>query len=377
MTIAPHSGTATANPQDLAKRRASRSTRSPSVVRSTRKRSPSPSITFTTTSLPVDSAKGVKDITRNVLRQLEGISHLEVRDMAVPDEDGKEHHTNGLNSTQNGASKQGHKANLNGQAKVNGNGTAKAVAAPVDYEIPRKLLHGSIGFLALYLYLTEGDPKKVVVTLWSALAIIYPADMLRLRSRRFARLYESLLGFLMRENEKESVNGVVWYILGANTVLSLFPIDVATVAILILSWADTAASTFGRLYGRNTPKLPERSPVLGLPFATRKSVAGFIASSITGACIAIGFWGYLAPLRSSVQDTAWTWEGGINNAGGGGLLGLAVIGIVAGLVSGVAEALDLGAIDDNLSLPIISGTCLYGFFKLFEFASSAVSSWIS
>lgn len=32
---------------------------------------------------------------------------------------------------------------------------------------------------------------------------------------------------------KNSVNGVVWYILGVNFVLSLYPQDVATVAILM------------------------------------------------------------------------------------------------------------------------------------------------
>jgi len=51
-------------------------------------------------------------------------------------------------------------------------------------------------------------------------------------------------------------------------------------------------------------------------------------------------------------------------------MGLGIIGVFAGLVSGVAEALDLGSVDDNLSLPIISGTCLYGLFKLLDYASS-------
>lgn len=71
----------------------------------------------------------------------------------------------------------------------------------------------------------------------------------------------------------------------------------------------------------------------------------------------------------------------------GGWVGLGVIGVFAGFVSGVAEALgdclvlspsnppnfcsiDLGSVDDNLSLPVISGTCLYGLFRLFGYASS-------
>lgn len=53
----------------------------------------------------------------------------------------------------------------------------------------------------------------------------------------------------------------------------------------------------------------------------------------------MGFWGWLAPLRFAGQDSSWTWEGGIWNTGCGGLVGLAIISVVAGLVTGVAEAL--------------------------------------
>ncbi|KAF9554161.1 hypothetical protein CPC08DRAFT_644695, partial [Agrocybe pediades] len=99
----------------------------------------------------------------------------------------------------------------NGHVKPNGH-----VPNKPDYEIPRKVLHSSIGFLTLYLYVSEGDVNKVVMVLWMALAIIVPADLLRFNSRRFARTYEALLGFLMRESERNSINGVVWYILGVN-----------------------------------------------------------------------------------------------------------------------------------------------------------------
>jgi len=169
-------------------------------------------------------------------------------------------------------------------------------------------------------------------------------------------------------------------------------LDIAVVSILILSWADTNASTFGRLWGRYTPALPKS--LLGLPLAPRKSLAGFLAASITGGLTAVGFWSYIAPLAMNPEVT-WTWGEGVvgygRSAAGdivgetiragmekmgwgpvhtGGWIGLGVIGIVAGLVSGVAEALDLGSLDDNLTLPIISGGCLWGVFRLFGYISS-------
>lgn len=173
-----------------------------------------------------------------------------------------------------------------------------------------------------------------------------------------------------------------------------------------LSWADTAASTIGRLFGSRSPRLPRRLPFLRLPLAPRKSLAGFLAASATGAAIAFGFWGWIAPLRNGGADVTWSWNSGVRHTtsllpslgvegaglgGAKGWVGLAVIGVVAGLVSGVAEALgtrlltspihhthgcvrfrfaDVGSLDDNLTLPILAGTCIFSFFKAIGLFSS-------
>ena len=128
-----------------------------------------------------------------------------------------------------------------------------------------------------------------------------------------------------------------------------------------LSWADTAASTFGRLWGRFTPPLPARVPILGLPLAPRKSLAGFLAASITGAAIVFSLWSWLVPAVGGAEP-AWDWTRGVSGPGvdhspmgqsvkavlrdagfsglpTGGWVGLAVISIVSGLVTGIAEAL--------------------------------------
>ncbi|KAG9313711.1 hypothetical protein JVU11DRAFT_6061 [Chiua virens] len=251
------------------------------------------------------------------------------------------------------------------------NGVYKPNANTIDWEVPRKALHSSIGFLTIYLYTSDGDPQHVIVALSSALAVMIPIDILRLRYPSLEHAFEKCVGIFMRDSEKKTSNGVIWYILGVSTVLVALPLDIAVVSVLILSWADTAASTFGRLYGSRTPRLPKR--LFGLfPLAPRKSLAGFTAASLTGAAIAMGFWTFLAPAREN--GLTWTWQDGVsqNFIGGApgsspvfaGWLGLLTIGVVAGLVTGIAEALDLGGMDDNLSLPIIAGGCLYGLFKV-------------
>ncbi|KAF9474383.1 hypothetical protein BDN70DRAFT_815769 [Pholiota conissans] len=360
-----------------------RTARSPSLTRSiaASKRSPSPIITFHSTSLSAEHPTGVKNITRKVIKRLEGLGHLEMVEMEEDEQsssgqDEQAEVEKVLNELGKDALKVA--APTNGDAK-----SSVAPKAKPDLEIPRKVLHSSIGFFTLYMYVTEGDVRKIIIVLWMALCVIVPADLLRFNSKGFARTYERYLGFLMRESEKDAINGVVWYILGVNFVLSLYPQDIATVAILILSWADTAASTIGRLYGSATRKLPARVPYVGLPLAPRKSLAGFAAATVTGAAIAFGFWGFVAPIRAGGRDITWAWTGGVRNIaangeatslGGGGVLGLLVLSIVAGVVSGIAEALDLGSLDDNLTLPIISGGCIYGFLKLVGMAASWITS---
>jgi len=115
-----------------------------------------------------------------------------------------------------------------------------------------------------------------------------------------------------------------------------------------LSWSDTTASTIGRLWGRYTPPLPPHFPGLKfLPFAPRKSLAGFLAATVTGSLISIGFWHRGSDL----------WQ--ILNLG---VFGQALTAIVVGLGGAVVEALDIG-LDDNLTLPILSGALIWAWFS--------------
>jgi len=237
----------------------------------------------------------------------------------------------------------------------------------VDWEIPRKTLHSSIGFLTLALYVNDYDAWPVVKILSGTLVFVTVNEFIRLRSSRFERLYEKAVGFLMRESEKGQINGVVWYLIGVLFVLVVFPLDIAVVSILILSWADTAASTFGRMYGSRTPKLPTTSIPLPTPFvpvsrwprlgfAARKSTAGFLASSVTGVIITSSFWGYFSRWRSVPPLVSF---GSGACARGQWSLGLVGLSAIVGLASGVIEAFDFGSLDDNLTLPILSGSTLW------------------
>lgn len=79
------------------------------------------------------------------------------------------------------------------------------------------------------------DPPTVrplISLLSAALVTILAADYFRLNFPAFAEVWEANFGILMRESERDKINGVVWYLIGVIFVLGVYPRDVAVVSIL-------------------------------------------------------------------------------------------------------------------------------------------------
>ncbi|KAL3482283.1 hypothetical protein BJX99DRAFT_217700 [Aspergillus californicus] len=247
------------------------------------------------------------------------------------------------------------------------------------HEVPRKLLHVSIGFLTLHLYSRGVQTHQITPWLFSILVPVAATDLIRHRSKRFNEYYIRCAGALMRETEVRGYNGVIWYLVGAYAVLRFFPKDVGVMGVLLLSWCDTAASTFGRLYGRHTYSLRKG-----------KSLAGTLAAWLVGVITAAAFWGFFVPyvgafpsdpegafmytgrlnffpdsakrlLGWTVSTVSDTETGGVITGG----LALGVMSVVSGVVAAGSEFIDLFGWDDNLTIPVLSGIGIWGFLKVF------------
>lgn len=176
----------------------------------------------------------------------------------------------------------------------------------------------------------------------------------------------------MRESEVDGWNGVIWYLLGAWMVLRFCPKDIGVMGVVLLSWCDTAASTFGRLWGRYTPRIRRG-----------KSLAGSIAATVVGVTTAAIFYGALAPwIARSGYDTgenAFAFQGHLSlpesvmntigwskdTATISGGAALSVMSLAAGLIAAASEAVDLFGWDDNLTIPLLCGAGLWGFLRVF------------
>ncbi|KAI1419526.1 hypothetical protein F5Y12DRAFT_788999 [Xylaria sp. FL1777] len=238
------------------------------------------------------------------------------------------------------------------------------------HEVPRKALHVSIGFFVYWLYVTGTQTSSVPPYLMAALIPIASVDFLRHKYASLNRFYVKYLGALMRETEYAGWNGVIFYLLGAWIVLRFFPKDVSVVAVMLLSWCDTAASTLGRLYGRYTPRIRRG-----------KSLAGSLAAFLVGVITAGWFWGVLAPRTGPFpgdDQHPFMFQGVlrlpavVTNMLGlsepaviSGPVAVGVMSLWSGLVAAGSEVIDMFGWDDNLTIPVLSGLGIWGFLKLF------------
>ena len=175
----------------------------------------------------------------------------------------------------------------------------------------------------------------------------------------------------MRETEVDGYNGVIWYLLGAYISLRCFPKDVGVMGVLLLSWCDTAASTFGRIYGRYTIRLRRG-----------KSLAGTIAAFMTGFITAAAFWGWWVPRVGTFPDDppqGLMFRGVLKlpeillpesarenvKTTISGAAAVCVVGAWSGMVAAFSEFVDIFGWDDNLTIPVLSSLGLWGFFKVF------------
>jgi len=239
------------------------------------------------------------------------------------------------------------------------------------HEIPRKALHVSIGFLTLQLYKAGCQADAITPWLIGLFIPIASVDLLRHRYPAVNSFYVRYLGALMRETEVDGYNGVIWYLLGTYVSLRFYQNDIGVMGILLLSWCDTAASTFGRLYGRYTIRLRRG-----------KSLAGSLAAMCTGILTALYFWGWLAPRTGPFPDdpiAGFAFKGVLSlPKAARDLLGvserastitghsaMAVMSVTTGLIASFSEFVDLFGWDDNLTIPLVSSAGLWLFLRAF------------
>lgn len=194
-----------------------------------------------------------------------------------------------------------------------------------DLHLLRKLWHCGMGAFMAILY-GFGLPKAVsIVLLLIAFIFFSTMEFVRLRNPKFNSVAIKLWGPVMRSNEVNKMSGTPFYVGSVLLSIAVFPKPIAILSILFLAVGDPISSLVGILWGDK-----------GIRFSNGKSLIGTAAGM--GICSLITMVYFIANQVPMAQAFLIALAGGI--AGGG------------------AEMIPL-EIDDNFSIPIVSGIALW------------------
>lgn len=198
------------------------------------------------------------------------------------------------------------------------------LAGRSDIHILRKLWHMSTGSLGLYIYMNVLPERKLWGFITLAIAIIgFSTDILRMKNEKFNNLMIKFMGPLMRSSEKDGFSGLPFYALGVSLSLLLFKEKIALLAIMFLVFSDPISSFFGICFGKDKI-LPNKS----------------LQGSLAGFCTC-----YLLTLFYILQSPA-------------SAANIFIYAVFAGLIGSFSELVSAFNIDDNLTIPVISGVGL-------------------
>lgn len=199
-----------------------------------------------------------------------------------------------------------------------------------DLHLARKTWHLTMGCFIAAVYMSGVSRSSAVLMLGAVLGLDLLMETLRLRSPALNAKVMKLWGPLMRSCEVSRLSGVPYYLSASILAIGIFPKPIAVLSILYLACGDPIASLFGVLYGDKGPR-----------FKSGKSWVGTGAGILTCMIVTLVF------LRGMhLPDST--------------VLALTVAGGIAG---GAAELLPL-EVDDNFSIPIVSGFALWLMFIL-------------
>lgn len=193
-----------------------------------------------------------------------------------------------------------------------------------DLHITRKLWHMLSGLTGLMIYQrTKIEVETAATFLLILSAIAFMIEYVRLHNEKINQVLTLIMKPVMRESEKNSISGLPFYALGVSLSLFFFPERLAILSVLFLIFADPIASFFGILYGRDK-------------ILPNKSLQGSIAAF--SVC-------YIVTLVYGLIHTTPS-------------MNLLIFSIVAGVIGAISE-LCSQFVDDNLSIPVVSGLGLF------------------
>lgn len=115
-------------------------------------------------------------------------------------------------------------------------------------EIARKAIHLASALIpTAYLFLSRDLTLALLLALLLAMGAV---EFLRNHLLSFGRLFDRMLGFMLRRFEHRGVTGATFVFIASFLAIGLFPKPIALTVLYILSISDSLASLIGMRFGR-------------------------------------------------------------------------------------------------------------------------------
>lgn len=185
------------------------------------------------------------------------------------------------------------------------------------HEITRKLVHASLAIIPLVITVTAIPVGHVIFVILVGTLLYTMAEIMRLNGMAFPVIFNVVEACIRGSEKKRFLYAPIALLLGAALSLLIFPIPIASAVILIVAFADTAATLIGRTSGGHR-----------IPYNANKSIEGSCGALIVGFLCAYIFLPFVPALA-------------------------------AGIIASLIESLPLkNIVDDNLSVPLGTGVML-------------------
>jgi dolichol kinase len=201
-----------------------------------------------------------------------------------------------------------------------------------DLHLLRKAFHMIMGLVIVYFYMADMSRAKAVLILAPLLGLDLLLEASRLRKSSLNQRVLKYWGPFMRAHESQRFSTVPHFLTSAIIAILVFPKPVAVLGLLYLACGDPAASLAGILYGHKSVRFSNGKTLIG-------TLMGVTVCALVTGC-------YLKSQRIAPDNT------------------LVVLSILGGLAGGLSELLPF-EMDDNFTIPIVSGFAVWLAFLLF------------
>ncbi len=207
----------------------------------------------------------------------------------------------------------------------------------LKHEIYRKLIHlGSLVIPFLYYFYIRNAKIAVAILLPIALLCLI-IDASRMENPKLKNKFYKLFGANLRAEETTQLTGASYLLTSSVVSIVIFPREIAFLAISYLAIGDTFAALVGQSFGKRKIK------------HTNKTLEGLLGSFVS--CSIFGLFIYFLKFQNVYTNPLTKVDSSPY-----------VIMILAGaLTASVVEVIDFH-INDNITIPIISGVVMSVFF---------------